>query len=144
MKELWTAAMRGVATRSIVLAAALGCTLVAFACAGNDDTPGVADGGTGNDAGPLVVGPGDGGGSDGAPILDPTRKMCIATECPAPYATCAVNGILPEFRCGTDLSTDLGHCGACNNACGTIPTELGMYMACVHGECEAVCRQYRQ
>ncbi|MDF2693440.1 MAG: hypothetical protein K0S65_1823 [Labilithrix sp.] len=139
MNDRLERAMRGLATRSVVLATALGLTLVAFACASNNEA-GPTDSGE-RDGGSLVIGPTDAGGTDGdaGPSLDPMRKLCIATECPAPFATCPVNGVLPEFRCGTDLSTSLLHCGACGNSCGTLPDELHMVMSCVHGECEALC-----
>jgi hypothetical protein len=132
--------LRGLAAHGIVLTTALGFTLVAFACASNDEA-GPMDSGE-RDGGLLVTtSPADAGGPDGdaGPSLDPMRTMCIATECPAPFATCPIDGVLPEFRCGTDLSTSFMHCGACGNSCGRVPDELHMYMSCVHGECEAVC-----
>jgi hypothetical protein len=98
------------------------------------------------------------GGSTPAPFIPPadeaglnadveapdSPKLCIATECPAHYATCGFSA----DRCRNNLSNDLNNCGACGNKCPSeIYTPSGgididvrhLAPACVNGECTVVC-----
>ncbi|AKV04760.1 Tryptophan synthase alpha chain [Labilithrix luteola] len=91
---------------------------------------------------------GDGGGAGSftppahgdATADEPTpseTRLCVATECPAPYATCpAKSG--PTYKCGADLERDPLNCGACGNECSTwLPLQLKS--RCVKGSCELEC-----
>jgi hypothetical protein len=59
--------------------------------------------------------------------------MCVATLCPVPYATCG-----KLHACGTNLSNDRDHCGACDNACPDFAA-LDMKARCVEGRCRYEC-----
>jgi hypothetical protein len=67
--------------------------------------------------------------------------MCVATECPAPLATCPRrDGTLPDYACTTDLSNDVLNCGACNAECRDTSPRYNVIMTCVTGECRAICK----
>jgi hypothetical protein len=88
----------------------------------------------GDDAGepPPAFTPRD-SGTD-AEAATPTSKACIATTCPAPFATCG-----DDYRCNANLDTDSNNCGECGNVC---PAEFGylhMSSACVKGVCQPAC-----
>lgn len=81
-------------------------------------------------------------GSDGEadPLLaSPDAKnpvpltVCIATDCPAPWASCG------DGLCTTDTRTDINHCGACGIACPKPPRSLHFTSLCVDGKCSFVC-----
>ena len=74
---------------------------------------------------------------DGAVDASLVPLSCIATECPAPWATC-LSKEGPTYKCGTDLRRDDENCGACGNKCLTYkPTH--MKSRCVDGACELEC-----
>jgi len=69
----------------------------------------------------------------GAPVA-----MCIATACPAPWATCPAKAGAATHRCGTNLLSDQDNCGTCGNACPRFEP-LHMIARCVKGGCELEC-----
>ena len=60
--------------------------------------------------------------------------VCVATDCPAPWATCPNSGL-----CATDTSGDINHCGACNNACPQPTRAFHATSVCANGKCEFAC-----
>ena len=65
------------------------------------------------------------------------QNLCIATECPEGFATCAAeNG--PAYKCGTDLAHDPKNCGACGHEC-LVYEPLHMSSRCIEGVCELEC-----
>ncbi len=85
-------------------------------------------------------------GTDGGGTLtetSSTKKQCVATECPAPLATCD-----PSHLCGVDLSTDINNCGGCGLACANLPggnylypdSYYNMVTGCLDGVCTAGCK----
>lgn len=70
--------------------------------------------------------------------VDVDMLMCIGTECPAPFVTCASESG-PAYKCGTDISRDPNNCGACGNKCLTYEP-LHMNSRCVDGACELECK----
>jgi hypothetical protein len=74
--------------------------------------------------------------------VDAGPGLCIATTCPAPWATCpGVDGKLPTYACGTDLSTNVDHCGACGVVCRTPSAAYNIHMGCAAGQCQAFCNE---
>ena len=88
---------------------------------------------------PGFTPPEEDGGSSGQPV--PTVPMCVATECPHPYATCARAGGFPPYQCETNLLIDDSNCGACENACPSASSfpELNMETHCIDGTCHPAC-----
>ncbi len=131
---------RGILRTTLVAAFLVGGTI---ACA-ETMSAGIED--KSNDAGttpPSFTPPPDEAGAATEVGVPDTLKLCIATECPAPYATCGFSA----DRCRINLSNDLDNCGACGNKC---PSELystiggdvdvrHLAPACVNGECTVVC-----
>lgn len=77
------------------------------------------------------------GGDAASP--DVPRLLCLGTECPYPYATCASgDSAEPVYECQHDLSTDNDHCGSCGTTCPVYDV-LQMKSSCVNGECVAEC-----
>ncbi len=72
-------------------------------------------------------------GGDAGDFSPEPAQLCIATECPVPYATCGAG-----FRCGTNLSNDNANCGACGNTCADMPF-FGLQSRCVAGVCRYEC-----
>ncbi|MDF2694419.1 MAG: hypothetical protein K0S65_2802 [Labilithrix sp.] len=62
-----------------------------------------------------------------------TRALCIATECPAPLATCGIG-----HKCATDLSHDPFNCGECGHECMHFPS-LFITPTCAGGKCRYDC-----
>lgn len=77
-----------------------------------------------------------GGDVDTGPPLE--LLLCIGTECPAPFATCA-SETGPAYKCGSDLSHDPKNCGACGNEC-LVYKPIHMTSRCVDGACELECK----
>jgi hypothetical protein len=74
---------------------------------------------------------------DAGIVVPPELLLCIGTECPAPFATCApAKG--PAYKCGIDLSSDPKNCGACGNEC-LVYKPIHMTSRCVDGACELEC-----
>lgn len=72
---------------------------------------------------PPLVGTDSDAGAD-AKVDTHVAAQCIATECPAPFATCTNGGLDTSYTCGTNLLTDRNNCGECGNVCpnwGTSP-----------------------
>jgi hypothetical protein len=87
---------------------------------------------------PPSLAPADGGDTSSA--VDASAALCVATACPLPWATCAApDGTLPAHACGTDLSSDIDHCGACNVACRASSAAHNLEMGCSAGKCQAFC-----
>jgi len=61
------------------------------------------------------------------------QNACIATECPAPYATCPGE---PGF-CATNLTKDVDHCGSCDRKCPT--KAINASYVCSDSQCKMVC-----
>lgn len=88
--------------------------------------------------------PPDSGTEADAPLQE-APKLCIATECPAPYATCDFAG----DRCNSNLSNDINNCGACGNKCpseiyqssvGGVTVDVRhLASRCVSGQCTVEC-----
>ncbi|MBX3220317.1 MAG: hypothetical protein KF795_07330 [Labilithrix sp.] len=76
----------------------------------------------------------DAGDAD-APAVE--ALLCIGTECPEPFATCAA-ATGPAYKCGTDLARDPKNCGACGNEC-LVYKPLHMTSRCIEGVCELQC-----
>jgi hypothetical protein len=93
----------------------------------------------GGDAGPSAPGfkapEEDGGASD---ARAPTLAMCVATECPSPYATCPDESGRPVYKCQHNLLRDNDNCGECGTVCPAFGP-LNMVSLCVNGACEAEC-----
>lgn len=130
----------------LVVTGALGTV---FACADSSDSfVTVGAGETGQDAAlPPSFVPSD-AGADSAPLDGAlsdsvvTAPMCVSTECPAPFATCAgFGGELPTYACSTNLSNDIWNCGACNHQCGGDTPAYHLQMGCADGECQAFCKK---
>ena len=71
-------------------------------------------------------------------LPDTPRLLCLGTECPFPYATCASEGDAPVYKCQHDLLRDNDNCGSCGTKC-QIYDVLAMRSSCVNGECVAEC-----
>lgn len=116
-----------------VVACSTGERLIPIGAGENDDRP----------AGPQFGGPEDAGeaGSRGSDAAVPNVPLCIATECPAPFATCTNGGLDTSYACGTNLLTDRNNCGECGNVCpnwGNFP-DLNMETRCIDGRCRRQC-----
>lgn len=59
---------------------------------------------------------------------------CVATDCPAPWATCPNGGL-----CTTDTSRDIEHCGSCGHACPQPTAALHATSVCAKGKCVYAC-----
>ena len=93
--------------------------------------------------GEQVFAPIDAGEASTAADADSGAGLCIATTCPPPWATCpALDVDLPPHACGTDLSVDVNHCGACNAACRNPSGAYNIHMACSSGQCQAFCKEH--
>lgn len=66
----------------------------------------------------------------GVPI---EKLLCVATDCPAPLATCGTG-----HKCTTDLSTDLHNCGECGHECPEF-WSLAVRPRCSAGKCRYEC-----
>jgi len=122
--------------RIIGLASALGLASIAVQSCADATSLGR---GFDDDAGltpiPSLTSPDAGDASsfeDGGPLL-----ACIATDCPAPWATCSSEG-KPAYKCESDLQHDSNHCGACGNKCLTYEP-IHMTSRCVDGACQPEC-----
>lgn len=120
----------GLARTAFALAALAVC---AAACAENEvDLGDVRDPGA-----PVFAGPPDAGPTSAIDAAPPSRPLCIATECPAPFATCrSPSGT--SYKCGVDLSQDDANCGACGVGCPAFDA-LNMVSRCVAGACALEC-----
>ncbi|MDB4939267.1 MAG: Tryptophan synthase alpha chain [Labilithrix sp.] len=83
------------------------------------------------------------GGSevDADPLLAPPESknpvalaVCVSTDCPAPWATCGDAGL-----CKTNTSRDIEHCGACGNACPSMPKSFHATPVCSKSTCTIAC-----
>lgn len=78
--------------------------------------------------------------TDADSLLAPGSKnptpldVCIATECPVPWATCAGEGL-----CTTNTTRDIRHCGACGNVCPDLQRSLHATSVCAGGKCVLAC-----
>lgn len=63
------------------------------------------------------------------------EKLCVETECPAPYTTCpGVPGV-----CTTNLDKDPLHCGSCDNECPPWNSDINGSFFCTQGRCQLIC-----
>ncbi|AKU97438.1 hypothetical protein AKJ09_04102 [Labilithrix luteola] len=74
------------------------------------------------------------GGDASTDVFTPTRAMCMATSCPAPYASCG-----GDYLCQTNLSSDPNNCGECGSVCPETFGYLNMTSSCVNGACVPAC-----
>lgn len=78
--------------------------------------------------------------ADSDPLLssqDPNPTpltVCVATECPAPWATCPGGGL-----CTTNTSRDIEHCGSCGRACPDLQRSLHATAVCANSKCTLAC-----
>ncbi len=63
--------------------------------------------------------------------------LCIARECPAPYATCTDKSGL----CTTNLSNDVEHCGSCDVKCPSEAAGVDAFFICAESRCQMICRE---
>ncbi|WP_146646390.1 hypothetical protein [Labilithrix luteola] len=136
-------------TRSTLRRAWLGAfgtmLAVTFACSNGEERIAIGSGENGDASAPTqatFTPPPDAGEAADAqtPLLKP--EMCMATECPAPYATCAAaGGFGTVYACQTNLLSDKDNCGACGNKCPASSTfpEMNMETRCVDGACARQC-----
>lgn len=124
-------------TRTVGSAAALGMLFLMCDCSSTQQLGFVED--DAGRPGTSFFEPEDEAGADGGNRTDAgvLVKLCIATDCPAPYATCTTDG-KTGYACTTDLSNDERHCGACGNECPSYP-DLFMRSQCVNGACVLEC-----
>lgn len=130
--------MKRIATAAVMAAVA---ALSAVGCAATKKVIAVEDGG-GDESGdggltaPSFTPPPTDSGADDAQV-SAVRAMCIATDCPAPYATCP-----PEygeyFKCETNLDNDNNNCGVCGAKCPTFGP-LNAASRCANGACVLNC-----
>jgi len=123
-------------------------SVVMVACSSGERRIAIGAGETDDDAGsapaaPQFESPSDAGDAS-ASHRDAARSgvpMCMATECPYPFATCSTTGTNSVYACGTNLLTDSKNCGACGNACpqSSAFPELNMDTQCVDGACQRQC-----
>ncbi len=66
----------------------------------------------------------------------PPLAACIATECPAPWASCG------DVLCGTDTSRDVNNCGGCGDACPKLQSSLHATPLCSNSACTFACDPY--
>src|SRR5690348_17036445 len=58
-------------------------------------------------------------------------SVCVATECPLPWATCqGVPGL-----CTTNTSNDVQHCGSCDGECPGQAASHHATSVCADGKC---------
>lgn len=121
--------------------------LVLIACSDGERRIAIGAGENDDDAGttpPTSFDSTDDGDDASAPPTggeNPQIAMCVATECPFPYATCSATGTNNVYPCGTNLLADRNHCGACGNACPLASAfpELNMDTQCIDGACQRQC-----
>jgi hypothetical protein len=106
-----------------------------LACARESVTLGAGETGNG------IFAPLDAGDASAADT-DASGGQCVATACPAPWATCpAYDGTLPLYACATNVDTDLEHCGSCGMPCRPASGAYNVHMACASGKCQAFCNE---
>jgi hypothetical protein len=101
---------------AVILAVGVAALMLQAACARSVSDAGGPDpllGQAGNDPAPLTA--------------------CVATECPAPWASCG------DGLCTTDTSRDIANCGACGNACPHMKGALHATPLCAGGKCAYAC-----
>ena len=69
------------------------------------------------------------GGANPTPL-----SVCVATDCPAPWATCRDGGL-----CKTDTNRDVENCGGCGKACPKPTGSLHASSVCDEGKCVYAC-----
>ncbi len=121
-------------------------SIVTVACSSDERRIAIGAGETDDDAGSAPTTrfdlPEDAGdASTKGDASRPEVAMCMATECPHPFATCSSTGTNAVFACGTNLLTDRNNCGACGSACplSSAFPELNMETVCVDGACQRQC-----
>lgn len=78
------------------------------------------------DSDPLLVSP---NAKNPVPLT-----VCVATDCPPPWATCPGGGL-----CTTDTSRDIQHCGSCGTSCPKQPSSHHATSVCADGKCAIAC-----
>jgi hypothetical protein len=102
------------------------------ACAVNSDPVDVGDGYPEAGAQPSFTPPdADAGRPD---VSVPPVNLCMATECPAPFATCNTS----QYKCDVDFASDSKNCGSCGNVCPNYDP-IHMSTQCTNGVCVGHC-----
>lgn len=70
-------------------------------------------------------------GADSGTVQD---GLCVSTDCPSPWATCAGSGL-----CKVNTSNDVDHCGSCDVACPKFAKSKHATSVCSGGECKYGC-----
>jgi hypothetical protein len=60
--------------------------------------------------------------------------VCVATDCPAPWATCTSGAL-----CATNTSRDVDNCGGCGNACPKPARSFHASAVCADSKCTIAC-----
>ena len=87
---------------------------------------------------PGFTPPDEDGGTSAQPM--PPVPMCVATECPHPYATCTKANGTPAYKCEMNLLVDDNNCGACGRKC-PVPSDWPRTAtaACHESRCQLEC-----
>lgn len=119
---------------------ALALTLASFAGCAKDSEVVIDLGGDSGTAPPSLVDTTSDASAEASIDAGAEMQMCIATECPAPWATCpSWSGTIPQ-KCSTNLLTDGANCGACGDECPFEYSGLNMGTRCVNGACQRECK----
>lgn len=93
-----------------------------------------------DNAPPTFTPPDDADGSTTDGSTSTHTLQCMATECYAPWGTCASTE-KPTYKCGTNLSNDRDNCGSCGNKCLDYQP-INLIGSCVDSACQTQCYKH--